>query len=54
MNFLLRPSNQQLANCINKAIEDGKLSVGYVLPSINELSFHFEICRVEKEHRIVD
>jgi DNA-binding transcriptional regulator YhcF (GntR family) len=51
--FSIRPKYQQLANCITKAIEDGKLSVGYVLPSINELSFHFEICRVEKDHRIV-
>jgi DNA-binding transcriptional regulator YhcF (GntR family) len=39
------PKYQQLANCITKAIEDGKLSVRDVLPSINELSFHFEICR---------
>ena len=43
--FSVTPKYQQLANCITKAIEDGKLSVGDVLPSINELSFHFEICR---------
>lgn len=44
-DFSVTPKYQQLANCITKAIEDGKLSVGDVLPSINELSFHFEICR---------
>ncbi|MCE2849137.1 MAG: GntR family transcriptional regulator [Chitinophagaceae bacterium] len=43
--FSVTPKYQQLANCITKAIEDGKLTVGDVLPSINELSFHFEICR---------
>ncbi len=44
-DFSVTPKYQQLANCITKAIEDGKLNVGDVLPSINELSFHFEICR---------
>ena len=39
------PKYLQLANCIVKAMEDGKLSVGDMLPSINELSFHYEICR---------
>lgn len=44
-DFSVTPKYQQLANCITKAIEDGKLNVGDVLPSINELSFQFEICR---------
>lgn len=44
-DFSVTPKYQQLANCIIKGIEDGKLQVGDVLPSINELSFHFEICR---------
>lgn len=44
-DFSVTPKYHQLANCITKAIEDGKLNVGDVLPSINELSYHFEICR---------
>jgi DNA-binding transcriptional regulator YhcF (GntR family) len=44
-DFSVTPKYHQLANCIIKAIEDGKLSVGDVLPSINELSYQFEICR---------
>jgi DNA-binding transcriptional regulator YhcF (GntR family) len=43
--FSATPKYQQLANSIVKAIEDGKLQVDDVLPSINELSFQFEICR---------
>jgi DNA-binding transcriptional regulator YhcF (GntR family) len=43
--FSATPKYQQLANSIIKAIEDGKLQVDDVLPSINELSFQFEICR---------
>lgn len=43
--FSATPKYQQLANSIIKAIEDGKLQVEDVLPSINELSFEFEICR---------
>ncbi|MEO6329725.1 MAG: winged helix-turn-helix domain-containing protein, partial [Ginsengibacter sp.] len=43
--FAATPKYQQLANSIIKAIEDGKLQVDDVLPSINELSFQFEICR---------
>ena len=44
-DFSVTPKYQQLANCIMKGIEEGKLQVGEILPSINELSFHFEICR---------
>lgn len=43
--FSATPKYQQLANSIIKAIEDGKLQVDDMLPSINELSFQFEICR---------
>jgi DNA-binding transcriptional regulator YhcF (GntR family) len=43
--FSATPKYQQLANSIVKAIEDGKLQVDDMLPSINELSFEFEICR---------
>ena len=35
----------QLANAITKAINEGKLQKGEPLPSINELSFEFEISR---------
>src|SRR5918998_60751 len=43
--FSATPKYQQLANSIIKAIEDGKLQADDVLPSINELSFQFEISR---------
>ena len=43
--FSATPKYQQLANSIVKGIEEGKLQVNDVLPSINELSFEFEICR---------
>ncbi len=43
--FSATPKYQQLANSIVKAIEERKLQVDDVLPSINELSFQFEICR---------
>lgn len=39
------PKYLQLANCIIKAITDGVLKENDVLPSINELSFEFEISR---------
>ncbi|HVG40922.1 MAG TPA: GntR family transcriptional regulator [Chitinophagaceae bacterium] len=43
--FSATPKYQQLANSIIKAIEYGKLQMDDVLPSINELSFEFEISR---------
>jgi DNA-binding transcriptional regulator YhcF (GntR family) len=43
--FSATPKYQQLANSIIKAIESGKLQTDDVLPSINELSFQFEISR---------
>jgi DNA-binding transcriptional regulator YhcF (GntR family) len=51
--FSATPKYQQLANSIIKGIEDGKLQTDDVLPSINEVSFQFEICRdtVEKGYK---
>lgn len=39
------PKYQQLANSIIRAVQSGELSKDDVLPSINELSFEFEISR---------
>src|SRR5687768_577064 len=39
------PKYLQLANCIIKAIREKKIQENDVLPSINELSFEFEISR---------
>lgn len=39
------PKYLQLANCIIKAVSDGALKQNDILPSINELSFEFEISR---------
>ena len=39
------PKYLQLANSIIKAISDGKIAMDEILPSINELSFEFEISR---------
>ena len=39
------PKYLQLANAIMKAISDGRIKKGELLPSINELSFEFEISR---------
>ena len=39
------PKYLQLANCIIKAIQENKIKQNDVLPSINELSFEFEIAR---------
>src|SRR5215467_12296857 len=39
------PKYLQLANTIIKAISEGKLQKDEILPSINELSFEFEISR---------
>lgn len=43
--FSATPKYQQLANSIIKGIENGKIQQDDVLPSINELSFQFEISR---------
>lgn len=39
------PKYLQLANCIAKAITEGAIQENDILPSINELSFEFEISR---------
>lgn len=39
------PKYLQLANCIVKAIREGAIGENDILPSINELSFEFEISR---------
>ena len=43
--FSATPKYLQLANCIVKAVSEGVLKENDVLPSINELSFEFEISR---------
>lgn len=43
--FSATPKYQQLANSIIQAIEKSKLQIDDVLPSINELSFQFDISR---------
>jgi DNA-binding transcriptional regulator YhcF (GntR family) len=43
--FSATPKYLQLANCITKAIGEGILKENDLLPSINELSFEFEISR---------
>jgi DNA-binding transcriptional regulator YhcF (GntR family) len=43
--FSATPKYQQLANSIIKAIENGKIQIDDVLPSINELSYQYEISR---------
>jgi DNA-binding transcriptional regulator YhcF (GntR family) len=39
------PKYLQLANCIIKAVNEGAIKENDILPSINELSFEFEISR---------
>jgi DNA-binding transcriptional regulator YhcF (GntR family) len=39
------PKYLQLANCVMKAIREKKVNANEILPSINELSFEFEISR---------
>lgn len=52
-DFSATPKYYQLANSIIKAIADGKVGVDDVLPSINEVSYVFEISRdtVEKAYK---
>ncbi|MEO8404153.1 MAG: GntR family transcriptional regulator [Chitinophagaceae bacterium] len=51
--FSATPKYLQLANSVIKAISEGKLQKDELLPSINELSFEFEISRdtAEKGYR---
>jgi DNA-binding transcriptional regulator YhcF (GntR family) len=39
------PKYLQLANCIVRALKEGKLEKNYVLPSINDLSYELDISR---------
>ncbi len=39
------PKYLQVVNSIVKAVEDGKLNIGYMLPSINDLSYELDISR---------
>jgi DNA-binding transcriptional regulator YhcF (GntR family) len=43
--YAVTPKYMQLTNSIVKAIEKGKLEKGYLLPSINDLSFELDISR---------
>ena len=43
--YAVTPKYVQLTNSIVKAIEKGKLEKGYLLPSINDLSFELDISR---------
>jgi len=44
-DYSATPKYQQLANAIIQAVKTGKISEEEILPSINELSFEFEISR---------
>ena len=43
--YAVTPKYMQLTNSIVKAIEKGKIEKGYLLPSINDLSFELDISR---------
>jgi DNA-binding transcriptional regulator YhcF (GntR family) len=43
--YAVTPQYMQLTNSIVKAIEKGKIEKGYLLPSINDLSFELDISR---------
>ena len=47
--YAVTPKYIQLSNSIVKSIEAGKLTKGYLLPSINELSFELDISRDSAE-----
>jgi len=47
--YAVTPKYIQLSNSIVKSIESGKLIKGYLLPSINELSFELDISRDSAE-----
>jgi DNA-binding transcriptional regulator YhcF (GntR family) len=51
--YAVTPKYIQLSNSIVKAVEAGKLKKGYLLPSINDLSFELDISRdsAEKTYR---
>ncbi len=47
--FSSTPKYRQLANSIIEAIQKNKMKKGDVLPSINEVSFHYYISRITVE-----
>lgn len=47
--FSATPKYQQLVNSILESIREGRLKKGDILPSINEVSFGFEISRITVE-----
>ena len=47
--FSSTPKYRQLAHSIIEAIQKNKLKKGDVLPSINEVSFHYYISRITVE-----
>lgn len=51
--YSITPKYLQLAHCIVKNIEIGKIKKDYILPSINDFSFEFNISRntIEKTYR---
>ena len=54
-DFSATPKYQQLANSIIAAIKEGKIKADAVLPSLNDVSFDFEISRdtVERGYRVL-
>lgn len=52
-DYSITPKYLQLCNSIIKAVEDGRILKGYLLPSINNLSYELEIGRntVEKAYK---
>jgi DNA-binding transcriptional regulator YhcF (GntR family) len=53
--YSVTPKYEQLANCIVKALQEGKLQKDYVLPSINDVSYELELSRntVERAYGIL-
>jgi len=51
--YAVTPKYMQLSNSIVKSVEEGKIEKGYLLPSINDLSFELDISRdtAEKAYR---
>jgi DNA-binding transcriptional regulator YhcF (GntR family) len=48
-DYSVTPKYLQLADCILKALEEGKIGKDYLLPSINDLSYELEIGRSTAE-----
>jgi DNA-binding transcriptional regulator YhcF (GntR family) len=48
--YSVTPKYQQLTNCLVRAVQQGSLQEGYVLPSINDLSYELDLSRRTVEH----